>query len=220
MMNDPTSRQIAYLERLSSDDASMRLGFWPNEISTPLGVATPKADSHLLGITARPFARGDALDLFSGSGIVASWLVGKAERMCCCDLSQNALSYAEANLARSFKAFESKQGDVFPSGTDMQYNIITANPPYSDRSIDTGYSEVCFDPGNIATRKLLANIHRYLSNEGVALVSWANFASFQKFEGWARENEKICANVQSNMIEPPDNSGDAIEYRVYRIELR
>lgn len=211
------SRQIRYVSRLEAEESEGRKGFWPKEIFTSRTVGTPKIDSHLLGLVARSYARGAALDLFTGSGVVAAWYGDIVESVHCTDLNPAAINEAEARLSQMQGVYSFELVDGLPE-TIKPYDLITANPPYSGDHTSNFSEMVCNDPGHRSLIETVSKLHKYLSTTGKALISWADYESFDFLEGILEENRNLDFEVISSIRDPATPSSEEyFEYRIYML---
>ena len=215
-MANPDNRQTSYLRRLQAGDPATRRALWPCAVVTPVLVAVPKIDSHLVGLTARSFAHGKALDLFSGSGVVAAWLDGMVDSVHCCDISNNALDCARVYLATMSFRSTFERADVFPAQV-KKYDVVTANPPYSNKEPKSEADRICYDPEHTAVRKLIERLDRFLSDDGCAFISWPSFESFWKFEDFVALNGSLESCIVAEIVESHKSSERSVVYRVYKI---
>lgn len=212
-MTSPSQRQLSYLKRLKG----RRCAFgYPAAVELPEGVAEPKIDSHLLALAALPFARGRLLDTFSGSGVVAAWLAHKVDHVDLVDISKSSVDFLR-QASDSWKVSVATYfDDVFPA-TSATYDLITANPPYTNWPVHNDMDRVCFDPGHTAVRRLIAGLADRLTPTGSAFISWADFSEF----GWLEDEltaARLNSEVAGQLSEPTGRAGGGvISYRIYRV---
>lgn len=95
-------------------------------------VLIPRQDTEcLVEEVLRDGARGDLLDLCTGSGCIPLALLKHGNFSCAlgADISAEALAVAETNRARTGLPLLLRQSDLF-SEIPERFDVITANPPY------------------------------------------------------------------------------------------
>ena len=95
-------------------------------------VLIPRQDTEcLVEEVLRDGARGDLLDLCTGSGCIPLALLKHGNFSCAlgADISAEALAVAEINRARTGLPLLLRQSDLF-SEIPERFDVITANPPY------------------------------------------------------------------------------------------
>src|SRR5947209_11835229 len=97
------------------------------------GVSKPHGDSMMLAEQVRrePLARGDVLDLCTGSGVLAitAALCGAAH-VTAVDVSRRALLAVQLSAVRNGVQVETVRGNLFESLADRRFDLIVSNPPY------------------------------------------------------------------------------------------
>ncbi|MDM4764196.1 methyltransferase [Galbitalea sp. SE-J8] len=112
-------------------------------VASDLGeLATGRAvgERHVLGIGGAtttltslvvPTRVGSALDLGTGSGILAVHLARHADRVVATDLSPRALEFAALNAALAgVDDLELRQGDLFEPVAGERFDLVVSNPPF------------------------------------------------------------------------------------------
>lgn len=95
-------------------------------------VLIPRQDTEcLVEEVLRDGARGELLDLCTGSGCIPLALLKHGNFSCAlgADISAEALAVAETNRARTGLPLELRQSDLFAEIPE-RFDVITANPPY------------------------------------------------------------------------------------------
>jgi methylase of polypeptide subunit release factors len=219
-------RQQHYLDRLRQQQSVLRCPSLAGTLSVKPGVAHPKGDAHLLTLAALPFARGRVLDAFCGCGVIGLALATDAESCTFLDVSGAAIENTKEN------AHELKVADIchFIAGTiaDLQaeapFDLIVANPPYTDAEASDDVDRIIFDPNHAAVMGFIAVIDSILAPAGQLLMTWSNFASYRWLEE-ALSGRRLEYRVRGVLTEP-EQRGDAawtaptIEYRVYDIRAQ
>ena len=215
--NETISRQLDYIARLEAESPEGRLGVWPTLFHTPRTVGSPKLDSHLLGLTARPHARGKALDAFTGSGAVAAWYADQVESVSIWDINSHALKFAAEKLKKICKIVQPLQDEQLVRSFG-EYHTITANPPYTSRSATTNSERVCFDPNHTGTKSFIYILPELLASDGKAFLSWVSYADFDLLETWINQAGELEWEIASTIREPAaEPSGNMTEFRVYQV---
>jgi release factor glutamine methyltransferase len=97
---------------------------------TPPSVFAPRSDAGDLIDAALPCARGDVLDVCTGSGVVALSLAPQATSTVAIDQSRLAVAAARANARINRRPVKVLHGDLFEPVGDRRFDCIVANPPY------------------------------------------------------------------------------------------
>jgi release factor glutamine methyltransferase len=111
-------------------------------------VAIPKPSTEALVERALPECRGTAVDVCTGSGIVAVCLAkfGRAERVIATDFSDVALETARRNATRHGAKIEFRKADLL-EGISALIDLVASNPPYiAADEWDRVDPEVRFEP--------------------------------------------------------------------------
>ena len=210
-------RQLAYLSDVEQKEIRT-INSWPTAISLPKGVAEPKIDSYLLALAAFPYARGDLLDAFAGSGLVGFWLLPRVASVHFVDISPAATEFIvkQTALHPGTDKIVVEVADVFPS-TPKTFDTVVANPPYTDHFAKSITERVCFDQSHLSLRKFIFGLPQILKPGGNAFVSWPDYGTDKLIELFihnARLNVEICASIRepSRIPEPR-----FIEYKIYRL---
>ena len=139
---------------------------------------------HLSPWVAEPNNIKSVLDLCTGSGCLAIFAAHAFPdaSVDAVDLSPDALAVAERNVADYHlqDRVHLIESDMFAKLGDRQYDIIISNPPYVDeKSVDELPPEYLHEPklalgsghdGLDATRIILKNAARYLTDNGILIV--------------------------------------------------
>ncbi len=101
-------------------------------ILTVPGVFRPISDSLMLADAARAWSRPGtrALDLFTGSGVVAVAAAQGGAESWAVDLSRRAVACAAANGLLNGVRVRARRGDMLEPLGERRFDLITANPPY------------------------------------------------------------------------------------------
>lgn len=96
------------------------------------GVFKPRSDSWMLARLVREHAQpGDeALDPFTGSGVLAIAAAQAGARATAVDVSRRAVACARANARLNGVRVRAVRGDMLEAVSDRSFDLIVANPPY------------------------------------------------------------------------------------------
>lgn len=134
-------------------------------------------DSELV-IEKMQINKGDTvLDLCCGNGVIA--LAAKrmgASRVIGTDLNPEAIKNSNLNKKKfGMRNVKFIKGNLF-ANVKGKFDVITINPPYTDKKA-RDLTEICFwDEGNKTTKEFFEKIDKYLKNDGKAYLAWAEFA--------------------------------------------
>jgi len=137
-------------------------------------VFPPKSDSVLLAMYAK-IKEGDVvLDTCAGSGIQSVYLakIKKAQRVYSFDISDYAIENIKLNakLNGVQDKIEIIKCDIFPK-LDIKFDVIVANPPYTDYEAKDILEMSLWDKGNKVLRRILAEGGTYLKTGGKMYLS-------------------------------------------------
>jgi release factor glutamine methyltransferase len=103
------------------------------QVLSPPGVFDPISDSWQLADAARREALGPdkrALDLCTGSGVVALAAAESGAEVTAVDLSRLAVWTARANARRNGLRLRACRGRLFEPVAGERFDLVTGNPPY------------------------------------------------------------------------------------------
>lgn len=211
-------RQQAYIERVTRGDTGRVFAADLFRGHLPPGVAHPKIDSFLLALAATPYARGDALDAFAGSGVVGLCLLPRVSKLHFVDSSTASFDFitSEINAHPQRNRLSVERADCVPS-KPVTFDTIVANPPYTDHAVRSPVDTICFDPGHKAFRRFVAALPRLLRAGGNTFISWASFAEPNLVARAAKEATLSCEIVAT--LQEPAGPGavSCIIYSIYRL---
>ena len=173
----------------------------------------PHADTLLLINSAKVKSTDSVLEPFSGTGAISIFLAEKASSVVATDINPDAIKNINENiklhhLENKMKAI---QANIFPNKDT--YDIIVANPPYTNNVAKDLAEKAFWDEEHKTTKLFLQEAKKHLTKNGKIYCSWANFANFDYFEQLVKSNNyKI---KQTNEI-----TKDWAIYRVYKITLK
>jgi len=148
-------------------------------------VYEPSNDTFLL-LRALGNARGRALEIGTGSGIVAIYLAKKGLDVLATDLNPHALRLARHNARQNGAAIEVVRADMF-EGIGGSFDTIAFNPPYlptgpedttGDRWLDASVNGQ--SDGQHFIRRFLSGLRENLTSRGRAYVVSSSLSGFPK----------------------------------------
>ncbi len=136
------------------------------------GVYAPAEDTFLMLDSISNESIGDtALDMGTGTGIIAIYLSKGGASVTASDISRPALQCAESNFILNSQSIQTKLSDLF-SSIPEKYDTITFNPPYLPTQDAVEGSEA-WDGGPdgfSVTRRFLKQLKDHLTNHGRAYL--------------------------------------------------
>ena len=156
-------------------------GSFPDDPDEVLGLTPPTRALASLTVR-RPVSR--ALDLGTGSGVLAILAAAHARRVVGVDLNPRALAFAELNAVLNGREnVEWRRGDWLAAVEGETFELIVCNPPYLISPESTfGFRDNRL-PGDAFCEELVRAVPAHLVPGGLAhlLVSWAHRAD----EDWS-----------------------------------
>lgn len=152
------------------------------------GESSPSRYDHVAGVSPPARVLADlvvrrevesALDLGTGSGILAVLLARHAKRVVATDLNPRAVAFADFNVAlNGLEGIETRQGDLFEPVEGETFDVIVSNPPFVI-SPDESSGQLFRDSGMRGDRfceALVRRLPEFLNDGGLAhvLVSWTH----------------------------------------------
>lgn len=130
------------------------------------------------------------LDLCTGNGAIAlaASKMG-AKEVIGTDINPEAIKNANVNKQKlSIKNVKFIEGNLF-DGIKKKFDVITINPPYTDKKA-ADLTEICFwDENNFVVREFFKELRKYLKAEGEAYFAWADFADQKLLKDLAKKYE-------------------------------
>ncbi|MGD0977270.1 MAG: HemK2/MTQ2 family protein methyltransferase [Minisyncoccia bacterium] len=149
-------------------------------------------DSELLCDKIEAKKNDSFLDIGSGTGIVA--LKARSlgtKNVTATDLNPQALKNIKFNSERSKFNITVTRSDVFEK-ISGKFDVISFNPPYSDREASNDY-EICFwDKDNESTKRFFQGLRSHLNKNGKAYVCWSSFGKKRLISDLAKRNDLGC----------------------------
>ncbi|MCD6547161.1 MAG: methyltransferase [Nanoarchaeota archaeon] len=139
-------------------------------------VYLPREDSYLLKKWVEKLAKGDVLDMGTGTGIQAFAAAPKAKKVIAVDANPEAIEYCK-NAVHVFKNIEFRVSDLF-SNVPEKFDVIIFNPPYLpeskfDKEIDvTGGKE-----GWETIERFLKEAKKHLNKNGKILMVFSSLTN-------------------------------------------
>jgi SAM-dependent methyltransferase len=145
------------------------------------GVFAPVRGEHvdLLAAAVRRWSPAGkrALDVGTGTGVLALVLARAGARVTATDLSPDAVACATDNAARLGLAAKvtAVEADLFPAG-DARFDLVVCNPPWLPNEALTPLEKAVYDPDATFLRRFLAGVAARLSAGGEAWLILSNLA--------------------------------------------
>ena len=140
----------------------------------------PREDSYLLAQYASTRSGSLAIDMCTGSGIIANALSDSFETVVGIDIDSKSLEHAKENVDARFI-----QSDGFSEVEDFSADLITCNPPYlPDSGIDDHETESGKE-GIQFSKQFLHDARNYLNPEGTILLIVSTVANHQELLDYA-----------------------------------
>jgi methylase of polypeptide subunit release factors len=138
----------------------------PMHVSGP----TPAADALASLVITRPVER--ALDLGTGSGLLAAAVAPRATSVVATDVNLTALRYASMTAALSgIDNIETREGSLFEPVDDERFGLVVSNPPY----VISPETDLVFRHSPMTRDALSASVVRgaaaHLDDDGFAIVA-------------------------------------------------
>ena len=145
-------------------------------------VYLPREDSYLLREWVERLAKGNVLDMGTGTGIQAFAALPTAKKVVAVDANPEAIDYAKNAIIFGEKQVEFRVSDLFSAiKKDEKFDIIIFNPPYLpeapyDKEIDvTGGKH-----GWETIEKFLKQAKTYLTSNGKILMVFSSHTDKEK----------------------------------------
>ncbi len=173
-------------------------------------------DTGLLCDTIKIEPREVVLDAFTGMGAVAlkAALAGAAE-VIGTDISPDAISNANKNKIKlGLTNIDFVEANVFPEPVKL-FDVITANPPYTDNEAPDSTAAMFWDKDNMALKGLFGRLREFLAPSGRMYMTWPSFAPASLPEDLAKQH-KCSIEIVSRRA----SGSSGFEYYVYLVKLQ
>jgi methylase of polypeptide subunit release factors len=169
--------------RIVAHDPDPAGDLWPGHVTGP----NPAAETMTQLMITTPVAR--ALDVGTGSGVLALAASTFADRVVATDVNPTALDHASLTAALSRQPnIETREGSLFEPVADEKFGLIVANPPF----VISPESELLFRHSPMARDELSATVVRdaasHLDDGGYAIV----------LANWIQEPDAAWADVPAS----------------------
>jgi len=171
-------------------------------------------DSELMCGVLDVSANDRILDLCTGTGIIALKAAQMgAKDVIGVDLNPQAIKNAELNKqGLGLNNITFLEGSLFEPVRNQKFDLITINPPYTDKK-PANKTEICFwDENNQTTRDFFSEFQNHLNPGGKAYIGWADFSSLELIKSLAHEHNLSLKKVASKATQ----SGKAT-FLVYKL---
>lgn len=151
-------------------------------------VYLPAEDSYLLQKWVEKLARGNVLDMGTGTGIQAFTAAKKADKVIAVDVDPKAIEYCN-NAFHTFKNVEFKESELF-SNVDGKFDVIIFNPPYLpeskyDKNIDVTGGKLGWE----TIESFLKEAKNHLKSKGFILMVFSSYTNKDKVLEIAENNK-------------------------------
>ena len=173
------------------------------QLVTVPGVFRPHTDSIMLArvIAERARPGSEALDPFTGSGILAIAAAQAGARATAIDVSRRAVACARANARLNGVRVRALRGDMFTPVAGERFDLIVANPPYVPGAVDgpvrgAARAWEAGDAGRAFVDRLCEDAPRHLASGGELLMIHSDVcgeaATIERLEAGGLEAEVIA----------------------------
>ncbi len=124
---------------------------------------------------AWPVAGKRALDVGTGTGVLALLLARAGARLVATDVEPRAVVCARENVARLGLGAEIQvvEADLFPAG---QFELVVSNPPWLPDAARTPLERAVYDPGGVVLERLVLGLEARLAPGGEAWIVISDLA--------------------------------------------
>lgn len=168
-------RQVRLVQRMLDQEKPVELTIQGMRIWGFPKVFHPHADTILLAESVEVNPDEEVLETCAGTGYISLRIVNHVRSIDTVDCNPDAVENIGKNISLHGcgERMHALQADMFP---DKKYNVIIANPPYSDSPARNMSERAVWDEGHAAIKKFLDGAKDHLLPGGRIYVSWANFA--------------------------------------------
>ena len=148
-------------------------------------VYEPREDSLILEKYVKKFARGNVLDMGTGSGIQARAAAEKATTVVAVDINQDAIEACKKDSGKIIFL----RSDLFSALEGKIFDTIIFNAPYLPD--DDSYKDVALDGGKNGyemIERFLRGAKRFLARDGLILLVFSSFTNKARVDALIRMN--------------------------------
>ncbi len=129
------------------------------------------------------------LDVCSGVGVIGiiAKLKGAGE-VVCADINPSAVKSIKANSELHNLRIGARLSDVFSNVPEGDFDVITANLPFTDRAARDLVEASMWDPGLRTHKAFFAGVRDHLKQGGRIYFAQANFGAVEEMKGMASES--------------------------------
>lgn len=129
----------------------------------------------------------DVWDMGTGTGLIAFHAKKKgAGYVLATDLNPDAIKNARQNSRLLKLEIDIQQANVFGK-ISKKFNLITFNPPFTDKKVENTHDISFWDKDHKTVRKFFDGVQDHLKPGGKALIAWSSFGDTRKLKKLARE---------------------------------
>lgn len=137
----------------------------------------------------------DVWDIGTGTGLIALHAKRSgAKYVLATDLNPDAIKNAKEDSRLLGIEIDIKQVDLFGS-IKRKFDIITFNPPFTDKAPKQSHDISFWDKDNKTVRKFFQGVKKYLKPEGKAFIAWSSFGDVRKLKRIASEHNLSLTEV-------------------------
>ncbi len=138
----------------------------------------------MLLLRAVKYAKGEVLDMFTGSGIIAINAAKTAHNVTAVDINPFAIDAARKNSKiNGIKNIKFIKSDLFSELENKKFDVIYANPPYLPGKKAKDWIDYALNggkDGNEIILRLIHNLGKHLKKEGVAFIIISSLSDTEK----------------------------------------
>lgn len=212
MLEEVKMQQTKKIEIMKSSKKQYYVNVLGKEIIVLPHVFYPEIDTELLIQSVRPNTNDRILEPFAGTGAIGIFMAQTAQEVIATDINQAAVKNIQENiqLYGLTEKMSATRADIFPSDK-KKFDVIIANPPYSDTEAHDEVEKAFWDSGHQTVKRFFQEAKNYLNRNGKIYCSWSNFADFAFIEKLAQIN-----NYNIKKVSEVSKNGKI--FRVYEIK--
>ncbi len=176
-------------------------------------VYPPGTDTALLANTVHIKKGQVGLDLCTGTGVIACKLAAMgAKSVLGIDLNPRAILNAKENKKLlKLNNLSFKRGNMFGGITD-KFDVISMNPPYTDRPATNDIDICFFDEDHRFIRNFFSKLAEHLRPNGTAYIAWSNISSLELLPSLAQKHKFQLHQLSE------DTGGRGYKFYVYSLK--